>query len=60
MSGGFDSDRPPRAEVPFPTAPPYTAFVGNLSFEVGEADLESFFTGLTVGPSFRKLDCTCN
>ena len=53
MEGGFDSDRPPRAEVPFPTAPPYTAFVGNLSFEVGEADLESFFTGLSV----RFLSC---
>ena len=51
MEGGFDSDRPPRAEVPFPTAPPYTAFVGNLSFEVGEADLESFFTGLSVRSS---------
>ncbi|GAA6053676.1 hypothetical protein NBRC10513_005477 [Rhodotorula toruloides] len=49
--GGFgdrDDGRPPRAEVPFPTAPPYTAFVGNLSFETTEADLEDFFTDLSV------------
>ncbi|ORY56822.1 hypothetical protein BCR35DRAFT_309765 [Leucosporidium creatinivorum] len=42
--GGFD--RPERAEVPFPTAPPYTAFVGNLTFETIDTDLEGFFTGL--------------
>ncbi|KAI5481291.1 translation initiation factor eIF-4B [Pseudohyphozyma bogoriensis] len=46
--GGFESDRPPRAEVPIPTAPPYTAFVGNLSFETGEADIADFFAGLTT------------
>ncbi|BGP28051.1 translation initiation factor eIF-4B [Rhodotorula toruloides] len=49
--GGFgdrDDGRPPRAEVPFPTAPPYTAFVGNLSFETSEAEIEDFFTGLSV------------
>ena len=37
-----------RAEVPFPTAPPYTAFVGNLTFEYGEADIQQFFTGINV------------
>lgn len=36
-------DRPMRAEVPFPTSPPYTAFVGNLSFDVTEGDLLEFF-----------------
>ncbi|GJN94246.1 hypothetical protein Rhopal_007320-T1 [Rhodotorula paludigena] len=41
-------DRPPRAEVPIPREPPYTAFVGNLAFEVGEPDLEDFFQGLAV------------
>ncbi|GAA6061529.1 hypothetical protein JCM10212_004519 [Sporobolomyces blumeae] len=46
--GGFDDGRPQRAEVPIPTEPPFTAFVGNLTFEVIEADLEDFFTGLGV------------
>ncbi|GAA5983735.1 hypothetical protein JCM11641_001737 [Rhodosporidiobolus odoratus] len=51
--GGYGSqsrydDRAPRAEVPIPTAPPYTAFVGNLSFETGEQDVSGFFTGLGV------------
>ncbi|GAA6033463.1 hypothetical protein JCM8097_001410 [Rhodosporidiobolus ruineniae] len=41
-------DRPPRAEVPIPTAPPYTTFVGNLSFETSEQDIASFFDGLAV------------
>ncbi|GAA5916995.1 hypothetical protein JCM5296_004038 [Sporobolomyces johnsonii] len=41
-------DRPQRAEVPIPTAPPYTAFVGNLTFETAEPDMEDFFTGLGV------------
>jgi len=35
---------PPREEVPLPTAPPYTAFVGNLAFDMTEAELEEFFT----------------
>ena len=48
--GGFESDRPMRAEVPIPTEPPYTAFVGNLSFETREGDLEAFFEGLGVRP----------
>ncbi|GAA5837801.1 hypothetical protein JCM11251_002326 [Rhodosporidiobolus azoricus] len=46
--GGFGDDRPQRAEVPIPTAPPYTAFVGNLSFETGEQDVAAFFDGLGV------------
>ncbi|GAA5982990.1 hypothetical protein JCM10908_006859 [Rhodotorula pacifica] len=45
--GRFD-DRAPRAEVPIPTVPPFTAFVGNLSFETTEGDLEDFFGGLGV------------
>ncbi|GAA5938068.1 Tif3p [Sporobolomyces koalae] len=44
----YDDGRPQRIEVPIPTEPPYTAFVGNLTFEVIEADLEDFFTGLSV------------
>ncbi|SPO31560.1 related to TIF3 - translation initiation factor eIF-4B [Ustilago trichophora] len=34
---------PPREELPLPDKPPFTAFVGNLSFEVMEADVEQFF-----------------
>lgn len=43
-----DSDRgydrgPPREELPLPTVPPYTAFIGNLSFDVREQEVEDFF-----------------
>ncbi|KAI0259873.1 hypothetical protein BC834DRAFT_903663 [Gloeopeniophorella convolvens] len=43
------SDRqayPPREDLPLPTQPPYTAFVGNLAFDLTEGDLEGFFDGL--------------
>lgn len=50
---GDYGDRPPRQEVPIPTAPPYTAFVGNLSFEVTDSDVEGFFSGLTVRRSLH-------
>lgn len=39
---------PPREDLPLPTQPPYTAFVGNLAFDLTEHDLESFFDGLKV------------
>jgi translation initiation factor 4B len=32
--------------LPLPTQPPYTAFVGNLAFDLTEHDLETFFDGL--------------
>jgi len=35
--------RPPREPVPFPTSPPFTAFVGNLAYEVQEDELYKFF-----------------
>jgi len=44
----YDDGRPQRAEVPMPTEPPFTCFVGNLTFEVIEPDVEDFFTGLGV------------
>lgn len=44
----FGESRAARPEVPFPTQPPYTAFVGNLTFETVEADLRDFFHGLEV------------
>lgn len=34
---------PARDELPLPDKPPFTAFVGNLSFDVMEADVEDFF-----------------
>lgn len=40
------ADRAPRAEVPLPTAPPYIAYVGNLSFEATEADITDLFVSL--------------
>jgi len=36
---------PPREDVPLPSQPPYTAFVGNLAFDLTEAELGQFFTG---------------
>ncbi|KAI0035498.1 hypothetical protein K488DRAFT_82940 [Vararia minispora EC-137] len=39
---------PPREDLPLPTQPPYTAFIGNMAFDLTEADLETFFEGLTV------------
>ncbi|TDL25479.1 hypothetical protein BD410DRAFT_784469 [Rickenella mellea] len=34
---------PPREEIPLPTQPPYTAFIGNLAFDLTESELEAFF-----------------
>ncbi|KAJ1559201.1 hypothetical protein HK405_011625, partial [Cladochytrium tenue] len=42
--GGMDRDRP----VVFPDRPPYTAFVGNLSFDITDDDLYNLFKGLKV------------
>lgn len=40
---------PPREDLPLPTQPPYTAFVGNLAFDLTEAELEDFFGSCKVG-----------
>lgn len=40
-----NTDRPPRDQLPLPTRPPYTAHLGNLSFDVTMADIEDFFAG---------------
>jgi translation initiation factor 4B len=37
---------PPREDIPIPTQPPYTAFVGNLAFDLTEDELEQFFSGV--------------
>lgn len=39
---------PPREDLPLPTQPPYTAFIGNLAFDLTEIDLEEFFAGHKV------------
>lgn len=33
-----------REDLPLPTQPPYTVFVGNLTFDMTESALESFFS----------------
>ncbi|KZT19245.1 hypothetical protein NEOLEDRAFT_1102546 [Neolentinus lepideus HHB14362 ss-1] len=42
------SDRPPREDLPLPTQPPYTAFIGNLAFDLTETELGDFFGGSKV------------
>lgn len=32
-----------REEVPLPSHPPFTAFIGNLAFDITENELASFF-----------------
>ncbi|KAJ7573873.1 hypothetical protein C8J56DRAFT_980681 [Mycena floridula] len=43
MSSKPDRSGPPREDLPMPTAPPYTAFIGNLAFDLTEQDIEEFF-----------------
>jgi translation initiation factor 4B len=40
--------RIPRPSLPLPTQPPYTAHVGNLSFDVTDSELERFFNECKV------------
>ena len=35
---------PPREDIPMPTQPPYTAFVGNLAFDLTDNELGQFFS----------------
>jgi len=39
------SDRP---DLPLPTKPPYTAHVGNLSFDANEGEISDFFSECSV------------
>jgi translation initiation factor 4B len=39
---------PPREDLPLPTQPPFTAFVGNLAFDLTESELGDYFTPLRV------------
>ncbi|KAK7678527.1 hypothetical protein QCA50_010932 [Cerrena zonata] len=43
LSSRPDRAGPPREDLPLPTEPPYTAFIGNLVFDLVETDLEEFF-----------------
>lgn len=38
----------PRAELPLPTQPPYTAHLGNLSFDATQADISDLFADCEV------------
>ena len=49
---GF-TNAPPREELPLPTVPPFTAFIGNLTFETEESELLQFFSDLS--PSSVRL-----
>ncbi|GAD97760.1 predicted protein, partial [Paecilomyces variotii No. 5] len=48
---GYDRDRTsfaPRAELPLPTQPPYTAHLGNLSFDATQGDITDLFADCEV------------
>lgn len=45
---GFDRPFATREELPMPDKPPYTAHLGNLAFDVTQADIESFLSGCEV------------
>ncbi|KAI9820990.1 MAG: hypothetical protein M1832_003462 [Thelocarpon impressellum] len=48
-SGGFnDRGYSVREALPLPDKPPYTAHIGNLSFEVTEGDITDYFTDCSV------------
>ncbi|KAI9483848.1 MAG: hypothetical protein EXX96DRAFT_559922 [Benjaminiella poitrasii] len=47
--GGFERrERAPRAPVELPSQPPFTAHIGNLSFDCNEDDLSNLFSQLKV------------
>lgn len=58
VPAAFPGNGPPREELPLPTAPPYTAFIGNLTFETDEAELSSFFSDLKVVSAKTIKDAT--
>lgn len=50
-----NSDRP---AIPFPTQAPWTAFIGNLNFDIDEEQINNLFEGLGVRVlSLRKENC---
>ncbi|KAJ3240217.1 hypothetical protein HDU81_004354 [Chytriomyces hyalinus] len=47
-SSSMAGDRGAPRDVAFPTQPPYNAYIGNLSYEINENDIESLFKDLKV------------
>lgn len=48
-NGNVDRPRfPEREQLPLPTKPPYTAHLGNLTYDVSQADIEAFFKDCQV------------
>lgn len=47
-AGGFRDAGPPRMDIPLPDKPPYTAFLGSLSFSVTEEEIADFFAPYKV------------
>ena len=39
---------PPREQLPLPTQPPYTAHIGNMSFDATQGDVSDFFKDCEV------------
>lgn len=61
VTGSALADRPPREDLPLPTNPPYTAFIGNLAFDVTETEMATFFGGHEVRhKSLSKLSTRCS
>jgi len=48
LARSTDSGYAQREQLPLPTKPPYTAHLGNLSFDATEGDVQDFFTGCSV------------
>ena len=48
---------PPREDLPLPTEPPFTAFIGNLAFDLTEGELEEFFAPVSVSVLSLVLPC---
>jgi hypothetical protein len=57
-SSQADRQGPPREDLPLPTQPPYTAFIGNLAFDLTEQELDDFFASSKVCMSSGD-DCSC-
>ncbi|KAF9565435.1 hypothetical protein CPC08DRAFT_190477 [Agrocybe pediades] len=47
---------PIRDDIPLPSQPPYTAFIGNLSFDLTESELEQFFSGTKTVKIIKDKD----
>lgn len=44
-----------REDVPLPTQPPYTAFIGNLAFDLAEADIAGHFSEFKVLQPYQMV-----